>query len=395
MNKELKNQLKAYGFQKEVNHYYKIIGNYRFSLGCELVDLEVTEIISGKVHSFGFIKTFARIALAIQELTGVTLTPKPTKRQAIDKNTARSIGNNAEIVQNRRDIKKFNRNAEENRIATLATIDELKERIDALEKNTPLFLGMDFGLSSSETAITVIRNQGGSLFAKKITESEIESGDHVRIVELNEESEWELNEICKVLKVSGFMVLLCKQNYKHEKWFKLDQVTKDLGGAPELEGLRHLIDTGQATPSTTKAEPKSEPEKTEGVFKVGDPVCVKPYPVYAFNSSATKRNLAKYGAVLVIQDVCGNKRVPGGLEIETDNGRYTVGELQHAPKEAAKVLEFDTWAAIKTGDYRLNEGTKVLLIQELEISGGKLWWRCYTDKDRGSINILAEDLKAL
>jgi predicted RNase H-like nuclease (RuvC/YqgF family) len=142
-------------------------------------------------------------------------------------------------------------------------------------------------------------------------------------------------------------------------------------------------------------EPKSEPEKTEGVFEVGAPVCVKPYPVYAFNSSATKRNLAKYGAVLVIQDVCGNKRVPGGLEIETDNGRYTVGELQHAPKEAAKVLEFDKWAAIKTGDYRLNEGTKVLLIQELEISGGKLWWRCYTDKDRGSINILAEDLKAL
>jgi hypothetical protein len=141
------------------------------------------------------------------------------------------------------------------------------------------------------------------------------------------------------------------------------------------------------------AEPKSEPEKTEGVFKVGDPVVIVHNPKNGLDANyINSAILNKTQHIITSEDARSNHL---GTKINDAVYWFTPNDLQHAPKEAEKVLEFDKWAAIKTGDYRLNEGTKVLLIQELEISGGKLWWRCYTDKDRGSINILAEDLKAL
>jgi hypothetical protein len=384
-----KKLIKEYGFkQNEQDRFccFKVInGNLiEYNEGIEELYIFNNDIGAGDPMSGTDQYNIKGIIDEVLNITGVTLTPKPTKRQAIDKNTARSIGNNAEIVQNRRDIKKFNRNAEENRIATLATIDELKERIEVLEKDKTF------------RAIEGIKD----LMDQAV----------------------------------------------------LAQLAFPKGGVSSatVHGGETIL--GKNIANTTKAEPKSEPEKTEGVFEVGDKVVIV---ISKEHESTEWEELLKAMAnkdVLTIES-----KGFGGFCVKIDGAKFVLkpSELQHAPKEAAKansvsledyqnayrcacdlltlldekyyfggviplesvegvisqidnvvaglekrkeaakVLEFDTWAAIKTGDYRLNEGTKVLLIQELEISGGKLWWRCYTDKDRGSINILAEDLKAL
>jgi hypothetical protein len=240
---------------------------------------------------------------------------------------------------------------------------------------------------------------------------------------------------------------------------RIDVLEKDKA-IKELEGLRHLIDTGQATPNTTKAEPKSEPEKTEGGFKVGAPVVlnpvidfsinsikleaaaqtvftvsgtntncfylskngkpffkdilfyecellnapikrifetgnrvvVKPRNTYAFGCSDSKRNVAKYSAILIIQNICGNNSVAGGLEIETDNGRYTVGELQHAPKEAAKALKFGDGAIIveNNSDHEFELG-QVVLVGKYYSDGA--YYQCFGIGCDWSV--IPEDLKAL
>jgi hypothetical protein len=422
VNEKLIKELKGFGFRANTKESLRLVfEGMRFMYWNNKVDV-LTAGPNGKYVETVKVFNVDQIQDVVMEHTAKYLTPKQTKRQ-----TKRQ-----EIDTLRESVKMLDKENHEMGVYIAKNEkenQELGKRIEALEKNTPLFFGMDFGLSSSETAITVIRNQGGSLFAKKITESEIESGDHVRIVELNEKSEWELNEICKVLKVSGFMVLLCKQNYKHEKWFKLDQVTKDLGGAPE-----------QKEPIVTDSEEatNSEPEKTEGVFKVGDPVVlnptidfpinsikleaaaqtvftvsgtntncfylskngkpffkdilfyqcellnapikrifetgnrvvVKPRNTYAFGCSDSKRNMAKCSTILIIQDICGNNSVAGGLEIETNDGRYTVGELQHAPKEAAKVLKIGV--TVETFYSVGKAGQRVLIVSQSDLDNEPL-----------------------
>jgi hypothetical protein len=247
MKKELKNQLKAYGFQKEVNHYYKIIGDYRFSLGCELVDLEATEIISGKVHPFGFIKTFAQIAEEIRGLTGATPTPRQTKRQEID---------------------------------------TLREELETVKST------------------------------------------------LNNLSDWAMSEN----KRRDVDLRVLKYNLK-KNGILVDSLT----------------------------EPKSEPEKTEGVFKVGDPVVlVCEIELHYMNrlKMAIKDSLVCFVDEL-IEEECGTGY---WVKIPNNDSRFWFikSELQHAPKAFKVGVTVETFYSVGKA------GQRVLIVSQSDLDNEPL-----------------------
>jgi hypothetical protein len=265
-----KKLIKEYGFkQNEQDRFccFKVInGNLiEYNEGIEELYIFNNDIGAGDPMSGTDQYNIKGIIDEVLNITGVTLTPKPTKRQAIDKNTARSIGNNAEIVQNRRDIKKFNRNAEENRIATLATIDELKERIEVLEKDKT-FRAIEGIKDLMDQAVSMAFPKGG------VSSATVHGGETI---------------------------------------------------------------LGKNIANATKAEPKSEPEKTEGVFKVGDPVVIVCKERLRYSPALNKaiRNKEVHPIKIIYDD---NTNVPVRISIGKRTFCFDFNELQHAPKEAAK-----------------------------------------------------------
>jgi hypothetical protein len=116
-------------------------------------------------------------------------------------------------------------------------------------------------------------------------------------------------------------------------------------------------------------EPKSEPEKTEGVFKVGDPVVLSS-DVCHYSQDIVDEH--KKQTVFIVNgeedgEYClANKN---GIEFGDDSVYYfSKRELQHAPKEAAKVLEFGGWAELMQNLGGWAKGTKVLLISKVDQS---------------------------
>ena len=86
--------------------------------------------------------------------------------------------------------------------------------------------------------------------------------------------------------------------------------------------------------------------KASEAFKEGGKCIVKPCLVYVFGLSDSKRKLAESNTIVIIQDVCGNHSIMGGLEITTNEGRFSLSELEHvqeeeeeAPKEEEKPFE--------------------------------------------------------
>jgi hypothetical protein len=296
MKKELKNQLKAYGFQKEVNHYYKIIGDYRFSLGCELVDLEATEIISGKVHPFGFIKTFAQIAEEIRGLTGATPTPRQTKRQEID--TLRESVKMLDKENHEMGVY-IAKNEKENQ--------ELGKRIDVLEKDKT-FRAIGGIKDLMDQAVSMAFPKGG------VSSATVHEGETI---------------------------------------------------------------LGKNIANTTKAEPKSEPEKTEGGFKVGDSVVLVKDP--EFNWSDWFRQLAEDEVVQRIESLDNTRALLRSPEGNVYDDTFLLSELQHAPK------------AFKVGDpvetfYSVGKaGQRVLIVSQSDLDNEPL---CTTKAPKEAAKVL-------
>jgi hypothetical protein len=114
-------------------------------------------------------------------------------------------------------------------------------------------------------------------------------------------------------------------------------------------------------------EPKSEPEKTEGVFKVGDPVVLVCEDKERFDPELS--DVIKNRKILTVIEPFLTIRADQ-VAIEGNGGVYHFlkTDLQHAPKEAAKVLKYGGWAELMQNLGGWAKGTKVLLISKVDQS---------------------------
>jgi hypothetical protein len=288
--------------------------------------------------------TFAQIAEKVLELTGVTLTPKQTKRQEIDKNKSEAHRAN-------------------DRISCLSrrTDRELKwalKRIDALEQ----------GNQSQAQMIEDLQKSYAEPKGKpEKTEGVFKVGDPVV---LNPTIDFSINSI----KLEAAAQTVFTVSGTNTNCFYLSK-----NGKPFFKDILFY-----------QCELLNAPIKR--IFETGDRVVVKPRNTYAFGCSDSKRNKAKCSTILIIHDICGNNSVAGGLEIETNDGRYTVGELQHAPKEAAKVLEFGGWAETLVQMDSIDIGQRVLIVSNPDVDGEFL---CTSGVPENSEHYDPEQLKAL
>jgi hypothetical protein len=369
MKKELKNQLELIGNLEKigfarVESSYELImkKGYSFKIynDMDFFCYKNNEYVIG-LQSLYENPTFEQILEAIKEHTWHDLTPKLTKRQEIDKNKSEAHRAN-------------------DRISCLSrrTDRELKwalKRIDALEQGNQSQAQMieDLQKSYPEPKSEPEKTEGFFKVGDPVVLSSIvchysqdivdeHKKQTVFIVNGEEDGEYCLANKNGIEFGDDSVYYFSKRELQHApKAFKvgdlvvLNPVIDFSINSIKLEAAAQTVFTVSGTNTNCfylskngkpffkdilfyQCELLNAPIKR--IFETGNRVVVKPRNTYAFGCSDSKRNKAKCSTILIIQDICGNNSVAGGLEIETNDGRYTVGELQHAPKEAAKANSF-------------------------------------------------------
>jgi hypothetical protein len=284
MNKKLIKELEACGFvigsldilSKKLDNKY--LCEYRVPTE-ELWISQDRSVLFTKMH-----QTFAQIAEKVLELTGVTLTPKQTKRQEID-----TLREELETVKSRL-----------NNLSSWAMSENKRRDVD--------LRALKYNLKKNGILVDPLTEPKSE---PEKTEGVFKVGDPVV---LNPTIDFPINSI----KLEAAAQTVFTVSGTNTNCFYLSK-----NGKPFFKDILFY-----------QCELLNAPIKR--IFETGNRVVVKPRNTYAFGCSDSKRNKAKCSTILIIQDICGNNSVAGGLEIETNDGRYTVGELQHAPKEAEK-----------------------------------------------------------
>jgi hypothetical protein len=258
MNKKLIKELEAAGFKFTEAWYQLFAESFDVCYHHYMERLVINKIPAAHEPSAIIDNpTFAQIAEKVLELTGVTLTPKQTKRQEID--TLRESVKMLDKENHEMGVY-IAKNEKENQ--------ELGKRIDVLEKDKT-FRAIEGIKDLMDQAVSMAFPKGG------VSSATVHGGETI---------------------------------------------------------------LGKNIANTTKAEPKSEPEKTEGVFKVGDPVVIIHNPKNGLDANyINSAILNKTQHIITSEDARSNHL---GTKINDAVYWFTPNDLQHAPKEAAKVLEF-------------------------------------------------------
>jgi hypothetical protein len=336
-NKKLIKELESCGFvigsldilSKKLDNKY--LCEYRVPTE-ELWISEDKSVLFTKMH-----QTFAQIAEKVLELTGVTLTPKQTKRQEIDK-----LFDLYDALK--RDIATVRSSGNDN----LLKIKRQHKRIDALEQGNQ---------SQAQMIEDLQKSYPEPKSEPEKTEGVFKVGDPAVLSSIVSHYNQDIVDECK-----NQTVFIVSRAYDRRYC---------------LANKRGVEFGDDSVYCFSERELQHAPK----AFKVGDVAITLIDTMYI-----------KEGSLVVIT----RDFKDGDFDIETKDGEADgtlhFRHLQHAPKEAAKVLEFGGWAETLVQMDSIYIGQRVLIVSNPDVDGEFL---CTSGVPKNSEWYDPEQLKAL